>query len=415
MLSPDQMVSHAVREQLLVLDAGLQVLAASQSFYRAFQVAPAETVGRKLADLGNGQWNIPALLKRLNDLLEKDGDFDDLEVEHAFPVLGVRTMLVSARRLSDAGAAGPSILLSLLDTTAQKRTEAEAGVLSSRYRTILASIGKAVIVTDPESRITFMNPTAEKFTGWVQNDALAKPLTEIVHVTNEDSAHAVESIVQSAIRDSAVVSLADPSVLVARTGGEMPIDGNAAPIIDAAGHLAGVVVAFHDISHRREKERNLEVSEVRYRRLFEAAHDGILILDAAAAKIVDVNPYMSSLLGYPREHFLHKELWEIGVFRDAEISKKAMETLQRIGHIRYEDLPLNHKDGGHIPVEFVSNVYREGSREVIQCNIRDITERKRLALALTIATREAETANRSKSEFLANMSHEIRTPMGAIL
>jgi signal transduction histidine kinase len=112
---------------------------------------------------------------------------------------------------------------------------------------------------------------------------------------------------------------------------------------------------------------------------------------------------------------LEKELWEIGVFKDAEASKKAMATLQRAGHIRYEDLPLEHKDGRHIPVEFVSNVYREGRRNVIQCNIRDITERKRLAHALTKATREAETANRSKSEFLANMSHEIRTPMGAIL
>jgi PAS domain S-box-containing protein len=94
---------------------------------------------------------------------------------------------------------------------------------------------------------------------------------------------------------------------------------------------------------------------------------------------------MTSLLGYPREHFLEKELWEIGVFKDAEASKEAMTTLQRVGHIRFEDLPLEHKDGRHIPVEFISNVYREGRRNVIQCNIRDITERKRLTHALTKA------------------------------
>jgi PAS domain S-box-containing protein len=421
----DRIVSHAVREQLLVLDAGRNVLAASRPFYAAFQVLPGETVGKNLADLGNGQWNHPALLALLqeqpkneqpkNELPKKDGGFDDLEMEHDFPGLGLRTMLLSARRLSGSGAEPAMILLSILDITEQKRIEVEASVLSSRYRTILASIGRAVIVTDSESRIAFMNPIAEKLTGWSQNDALIKPLTEIFHIAHEGSSQAVESLMASAISQSAAVSLADPTVLIAADGGQRPIDGNAAPIIDAAGELAGVVLAFHDISKRREDEQNLEISEVRYRRLFEAAHDGIFILDAVSARILDVNPFMEDLLGYPREHFLQKELWEIGVFKDAETSKKAMTTLQTVGHIRYDDLPLEHKDGRHIPVEFVSNVYREGTRSVIQCNIRDVTERTRLAQALIRATREAETANRSKSEFLANMSHEIRTPMSAIL
>jgi PAS domain S-box-containing protein len=412
---PSECISHAVREQLLVLDADLRVKAASKSFYTAFKVGSGQTLGIKLADLGNGQWNIPALMTLLNELPKLDGEFDDLEVKHDFPSLGRRSMLVSARRLSGDDAQSGMILLSIRDTTGQKRMEEEVGESATRFRTTLASIGDAVIVTDPDSRITFMNPTAERLTGWDQNDALQKQLTDIFNIVNEQSSRAVESPVTKAIRDGAIVGLANHTVLIARDGTEWPIDDSAAPIVDAAGRIVGVVLVFHDITNRRKAEHDLEISEIRYRRLFESAHDGILILDATTAKVLDVNRFMVDLLGYTREHFLGKELWEIGVFKDVESSKTAMATLQKLGKIRYEDLPLEHKDGRHIPVEFVSNVYREGRRSVIQCNIRDITERKRADLELAKAKDDAEAANRSKSEFLANMSHEIRTPMSAIL
>jgi PAS domain S-box-containing protein len=166
----------------------------------------------------------------------------------------------------------------------------------------------------------------------------------------------------------------------------------------------------------------LRTSEIRYRRLFEAARDGILILNATTLKITDVNPFMTELLGYSRDEFLGKELWEIGLFSDKRASQDAFRELQVKGYLRYEDLPLQTTKGQRREVEFVSNVYEEDTKQVIQCNIRDITDRKRgeeerglLLESAQMAHAEADTANDIKDEFLATLSHELRTPLTSIL
>jgi len=173
---------------------------------------------------------------------------------------------------------------------------------------------------------------------------------------------------------------------------------------------------------RDPTQLRLRISELRYRRLFEAARDGILILDAVTLRIVDVNPFMTELLGYSHPEFLGKELWEIGLFSDKEASQAAFKELQRTGYLRYEDLPLQTKNGELTEVEFVSNLYEEDSNQVIQCNIRDITARKRaekertlLLAAAQSARAEADSVNDVKDEFLATLSHELRTPLTSIL
>ncbi|MGQ9648222.1 MAG: sigma-54 interaction domain-containing protein [Thermodesulfobacteriota bacterium] len=137
-------------------------------------------------------------------------------------------------------------------------------------------------------------------------------------------------------------------------------------------------------------EEALKISETRYRRLFETAQDGILILDADTGQILDVNPFLIEMLGYSHEEFLGKKLWEIGAFKDMEASKTAFLELQSKGYIRYEDLPLETRDGRRVAVEFISNVYLVNHKKVIQCNIRDVTERKLLAEALRKAHDELE-------------------------
>jgi two-component system, cell cycle sensor histidine kinase and response regulator CckA len=129
----------------------------------------------------------------------------------------------------------------------------------------------------------------------------------------------------------------------------------------------------------------LRTSEVRYRRLFETAQDGILILDGATGAITDANPFLLSMLGYELRELLGHKLWEIGPFRDIENSQRAFGILQHDDYIRYENLPLQSKEGKKMEVEFVSNAYPVDGLRVIQCNIRDISERKKAERAFQAA------------------------------
>lgn len=150
----------------------------------------------------------------------------------------------------------------------------------------------------------------------------------------------------------------------------------------------------------RPNDVGLRESEARFRRLFETAQDGILILDAETGKITEVNRFLLDLLGYAREEILGKKLWELGFLKDVEASKEAFEALQRTGYARYDDLPLETKDGRHMEVEFISNAYQVDTQRVIQCNIRDASERKRV--------------EHFKDDFLSTVSHEIRTPLSVL-
>jgi diguanylate cyclase (GGDEF)-like protein/PAS domain S-box-containing protein len=165
---------------------------------------------------------------------------------------------------------------------------------------------------------------------------------------------------------------------------------------------------FQDITERKRAEEELEVSEARYRRLFETAKDGILILNAATGEIDDVNPFLIDMLGYSREDFIGKKLWQIGPMKNVKECKKAFLELQRKKYVRYEDLPLEAKDGRSVEVEFISNVYKINHNKVIQCNIRDITERKRAERAIKDAREYAESIVSTIREPLIVLGNDLR-------
>jgi PAS domain S-box-containing protein len=162
------------------------------------------------------------------------------------------------------------------------------------------------------------------------------------------------------------------------------------------------------------RELALRTSELRYRRLFESAQDGILILNGESGEIVDANPFLLDLLNYQFREVIGLKLWEIGQFKDIAANKEAFQQLQDNQYIRYEDLPLVARGGRHIQVEFVSNVYLVDDKKIIQCNIRDISARAKKQEASRAHLSAMEVANNAKDEFLAALSHELRTPLSAI-
>ncbi|MBK8840722.1 MAG: PAS domain S-box protein [Hyphomonadaceae bacterium] len=146
---------------------------------------------------------------------------------------------------------------------------------------------------------------------------------------------------------------------------------------DVEGNVIRSYGVMTDVTERNRVAEDIRRSETRYRRLFECAHDGVVILDADTRKIIDANPFMTKLLGYEHAELVGKELYEIGLLKDEAASREMIAELNRTNQIRYEDLPLESRTGRHQEVEVIANMYTEGERTVIQCNIRDITERKR--------------------------------------
>ena len=233
-----------------------------------------------------------------------------------------------------------------------------------RRRGLFEAAKDGILILDADTRrVIDVNPILMELTGYSQEDFLGKHLWEL------GLFKAVASKGSFAELQSKEYTCYEELPLEAKDGRKIY-----AEFMSTACCIAKrILCVIRDITSRKQAEYALQASEMRYRRLFEAAKDGILILDANTGKIVDVNPFLTELTGYSHDDILGKHLWEIGLFKDVAASKVSFVELQAKEYVRYDNLPLETRDGREVGVEFVSNVYRIGDQKIIQCNIRDIT------------------------------------------
>jgi len=248
-------------------------------------------------------------------------------------------------------------------------------------RVTLDSIGDAVIATDTDGRVTFLNHVAEALTGWTGAEASGRPLREVFRIVNEASRLPVESPADKALRGGQVAGLANHTLLIARDDAERPIDDSAAPIRDERGAIVGVVLIFRDVTERRRAERELRQSEARKAAILETALDGILTIDHEG-KLVEINPAAETIFGHARGDVLGREMAEL-------IVPPALREAHRRGLAHYlatgEGPVLGHRfeitalrAGGEVfPVELAITPISTDGPPMFTAHVRDITERKR--------------------------------------
>jgi PAS domain S-box-containing protein len=293
---------------------------------------------------------------------------------------------------------------SFRDITQERRAQDLQRHESERFRTTLSSIGDAVVSTDAQGGVTFLNRVAETLTGWTHHEAVGRPLDEVFKIVKHHTRTPVENPALRALREGRVVSLANHTVLIARDGVERPIDDSAAPILDAAGATVGAVLVFRDVTDRNQA---LEV-QARLAAIVESSQDAI-ISKSLDGIIRSWNNEAEHLFGYSAEEAIGQPIGLI-IPRDRDDEERAiMRRLRRGERVEHIETVRVAKDGRPVELSITISPIRNAAGDVIGASkvARNIAERKRIEEAL-------RSADRRKDEFLAVLAHELRNPLAPL-
>src|SRR3954462_3434078 len=426
-----QNIVDTVREPLLILDTTLRVRSANRAFYQTFHVTADETEGHLIYELGNGQWDIPDLRTLLEDIVPKSSVFDDFELDHTFPAIGRRVMLLNACKLQ-AGHHGELLVLAMEDVTERKRAEEALRKGGALQNAIFNSANFSSIATDEKGVIQIFNVGAERMLGYAAAEVMNK-------ITPADISDPQEVITRAKALSAELGTTITPGfealvfkaargiediyelTYIRKDGSRFPAVVSVTALRDDQGGVIGYLLIGTDNTARQQVEdermkldQRLRDQHFYNRSLVESSIDALITTDPRGI-ITDVNKQMEALTGCTRDELIGAPFKNY--FTDPARAEAGIKRVLNEGRVTNYELTARARDGTLTVVSYNATTFHDRDRilQGVFASARDVTELKLFEQRLQQKNIELEEASRMKSEFLANMSHELRTPLNAII
>ena len=393
---------------ILYVDAEGRYVRVNKTWEQWFERAAEEVQGRPVREVaGEATWTLvqPYMARALAGEI--------VTYEQQLPLPGGKLHWIRATYTPDRDESGRVLGFAAhaLDIDARKRAEEALHQQREWLRVTLTSIGDAVITTDTVGRVTFLNPVAAELTGWPLDDASGRPIQDVFRVVNEQTHEAAEDIIGRVLREGHVLGLANHTSLVTSDDREIPIEDSAAPILDAAGKVAGAVIVFHDVTQKRRAQEELRESEERLRFALETSHTGawdMNLVDHTAIRSLEhdrIFGYAELLPEWTYEMFLEHVLPEDRMMVDGKF-RRAMECR---GEWNFE-CRIRRADGQTRWI-WAAGRHRQDAATAAPNRmagiVQDITERK-------LAERGIQAALKEKETLLRELSHRTKNNMNVI-